>query len=335
MNESIMANESHPSHPLADWRALRTDPPAPRMMSVRDCDNAALDLATPELTAQIAQLTPVEHDDIGSLTGAVLVTLSEQLVGELGPDSRQPAHLAPAARYSAEVLRALAAQPCDNDLVGDVGTLLTGATSQITQWVARGDTQLADTISQWVAKGHPEPADVSVISAGVMERLQILVRALRGVMPPRQAAYDAQVRSPQHTAWLIITAASKQLQADGFPLLTSQLWRRARQHMADIATAAGGIDDPSVTLMASRTMRCLAGEPSGRGEPSTDAVVVSAARFLAEHLDAAAASERLRRGENARRCAEYLEALSYGAIGVLSPDDPIAIAWHSNRAKDG
>ena len=83
-----MTLRGHVSHPLADGRALRTDPPAPCMMSVRECDDAVLDLATPDISAQISRLTPDEHDDTGALPGAVLVTLSDQLVAEFGPDSR-------------------------------------------------------------------------------------------------------------------------------------------------------------------------------------------------------------------------------------------------------
>ena len=304
-----------PYHPLADWMALRTNPPAPCLMSVRDCTDEVIRLAAPDLTTQIEHLPPGMHDDIGALVEVVLTKIANDLVAACEPESSHPPGLIAAVTFSAEVLRGLTGQPYHAELIGDVCISLTGATAQM---------------SEWASRGHPALAEAPAISAGLIERMHILVRALRGVMPPRQAACDVQVRTPQHTAWLLITGGSNLFPSDDHMKMTAPTWRRARQHMTEIATAAGAIEDPDVTLMAWRVMQCLVGDPRARGEPVTFAVLVSTARFLVEQLDAVAAGERLRKGDDARLCSEYFDRLVRSAAMLLSPDDPVVVAVRGN-----
>ena len=284
------------THPLADWHRLEDDPPPERVMDAAACVHEALEHAAVAISEHEAALGFEMAKATGRHTDMVLISLAEILEEYPRAAAELPTD------FLAEILRGLAGYDARSDIRGDTRIALSAATTLMEEWAPDG----------------PDSGGQGLATA-TAARLAILARALRAVMPPEMAALDAQVRSPQHAAWLVACGVSDRLNERQVPV-SEGAFRRIRRQLDAAVIAASAIDEPDVALWTSQLLRCITGDPDAKHDPVAPAVADAGLRFLEGQLAAASAGERLRSGELARISAEYLGAIAYGAGSLLPPE---------------
>ena len=308
-------------HPLDAWRQLNDEPVPPRVMTAHQCVHAVLDYAAERIDRQDAKLGPDLAANVQRETEAILH--ASALSTEQYAEDASGGALGNAGIFVEAVLRGLVTGEGRTDVAADVGAALPLATALLDKCavVLAGLTVTVDEAPVAAATpGDSVAADMTATMHAVAGRIAILTTALRAAMPDALAALDEQVRSPQHTAYLVLAGITDQLNQRNVPVNEGS-FERMRMFMDEAANGASDAANPETVLWVSRLMRCLCGDPDASAAQAHPNVVRAGLQFLERHLAGATASERLRAGERARVSAEYLDATRHGVSILLAPFD--------------